>query len=235
MPRPSDKGPSKARWMSMADPIHGIIQFDRHYPPHQLVLAVMNSGPMQRLRRIRQMGLAEFVFPNATHSRFVHSVGATHLMMEALAVLQRDVYGRELLSQHYPGCSTKLETLLLLAILVHDVGHAPLSHTLEDLLDLETRGLSHDHYWNRKILTEDPELQAIWQHIDPNLPEALLSVMGHGPHAPHPSLGTTHEPEPQHFLASLVSSQLDMDRLDYLLRDSHFLGFATATLKPNAL
>ncbi|MDH4378928.1 MAG: hypothetical protein QE263_03365 [Vampirovibrionales bacterium] len=226
-PKPSLSGGSQAspaRWMSMADPIHGIVQFDRYHPAHQLVLAVMNSGPMQRLRRIRQMGLAEFVFPNATHSRFVHSVGATHLMMEALAVLQRDAVGRELLAQPYPGCSTPLETLLLLAILVHDIGHAPLSHTLEELLELDQRGLSHDYYWNRKILMEDPELQKIWQQIDPNLPEALLSVMGHGPHDPHPALGVEKQPQPQHFLASLVSSQLDMDRLDYLLRDSHFLG-----------
>lgn len=199
--------------MSLADPIHGILQFDRHDPTHQLLLAVMNSPSFQRLRRIKQMGLAEFVFPNATHSRFVHSLGATHLMLEALAVFLREPDSHALLMATYPGTTIPLKTLLVLGILTHDIGHAPLSHTLEDILDLKSQGISHDDYWNVKILTEAPDLQAVWAEFGKDLPETLLRFLGH-----HPD-GT-----PSHYLANLISSQLDMDRLDYLQRDSHFLG-----------
>jgi len=199
-----------ARRTSMADPIHGLIQFDRNDVSQNILLTVMNSRAFQRLRRIRQMGLAEFVFPGATHSRFVHSLGSAYLMLRTLEHLNRTPHYKALLESHYPGTKIPLSRLLLLGILVHDIGHTPLSHTLEDVLELHEQGLSHDHYWNRKILTEDPELLKLWRRFDPDLPEAVLNFMGDG--------------APKHFLAQLVSSQLDMDRLDYLQRDSHFLG-----------
>lgn len=198
------------RRTSVADPIHGLIQFDRNDPSQNLLLSVMNSKAFQRLRRVKQMGLAEFVFPGATHSRFVHSIGSASLMMQALDQLNRHPKTRALLESHYPNTNIPLSRLLLLGILVHDIGHTPLSHTLEDILGLEEQGLLHDKHWNRKILTEDPELQKIWKRFGPDLPQAMLHFMGDG--------------APKHFLAQLISSQLDMDRLDYLQRDSHFLG-----------
>ena len=195
----------------MADPIHGLIQFDRNDPSHNMLLTVMNSKAFQRLRRIKQMGLAEFVFPGATHSRFVHSLGATFLMIQTLEHFSRTAAGKRYLNAPYGNTDIPLSRLLLLGILVHDIGHAPLSHTLEDVLDLKSQGLLHDHHWNRKILTEERELQRIWKRFGPELPNAVLEFMGEGS-------------QPKHFLAWLVSSQLDMDRLDYLQRDSHFLG-----------
>ncbi len=198
------------RRTSVADPIHGLIQFDRNDPTQNLVLTVMNSRAFQRLRRIRQMGLAEFVFPGATHSRFVHSLGATYLMMQTLDHFSRSGKGKSVLESTYGNTGIPLSRLLMLGILVHDIGHTPLSHTLEDVLDLKSQGLLHDQYWNRKILTEDPELQKLWKRFGSGLPEAVLNFMGDG--------------APKHFMAQLVSSQLDMDRLDYLQRDSHFLG-----------
>jgi HD superfamily phosphohydrolase len=198
------------RRTSMADPIHGLIQFDRNDISQNLLLIITNSRAFQRLRRIRQMGLAEFVFPGATHSRFVHSLGSAYLMMQTLEHFNRFPQVKALLESNYGTTQIPLSRLLLIAILVHDIGHTPLSHTLEDVLDLDKEGLLHDKHWNRKILTEDPELQRIWKRFDPELPEAILNFMGDG--------------APKHFLAQLVSSQLDMDRLDYLQRDSHFLG-----------
>lgn len=199
-----------ARRTNVADPIHGLIQFDRNDPSHNLLLMVMNSQAFQRLRRIKQMGLAEFVFPGATHSRFVHSLGATHLMIKTLEHLRQSRLGRQYLDSTYGATDIPLSRLLLLGILVHDIGHTPLSHTLEEILNLEAQGLLHDKYWNRKILTEDRELQRLWKRFGPDLPQAMLNFMGDG--------------APKHFLAQLISSQLDMDRLDYLQRDSHFLG-----------
>lgn len=213
-PLPPDRMPPDRmqgfRRTSIADPIHGLIQFNRNDPTHELLLAVINSKPFQRLRRVKQMGVAEFVFPGATHSRFAHCLGSTHLMMQALDHFNAFPGAKSRLKSVYPGTGIALSQLLLLGILVHDIGHAPLSHTLEDILDLKKQHLLHDQYWNRKILTEDPELQALWQQFNPELPEAVLNFTGDG--------------AKKHFLGHLISSQLDMDRLDYLQRDSHFLG-----------
>jgi uncharacterized protein len=200
------------RWLVMADPVHGMMQFDRKDPIHRLVLEAVNSRAFQRLRRIRQMGLAEFVFPGAVHTRFNHSLGATYLMSQALLHFRHEKAARELLQAHAPNTGISYECLLMLGILLHDVGHGPLSHTLEDVLGLEHQGLSHDHYWFYRILQDDPDLRKVWQEAGfTQMPEALRDFMGLGE-------------SPKHFLAMLVSSQLDMDRVDYLLRDSHFLG-----------
>jgi uncharacterized protein len=206
---------SQWRWLVMADPVHGMLQFDRHDPVQRLVLAVVNSRAFQRLRRIKQMGLAEFVFPGAVHTRFNHCLGATHIMGKALGVLRRDRANRTLLDSTFADTGVSLETLLMVGILVHDIGHPPLSHTLEDVLGLSAKGLNHDYYWLPRILAEDEELLGIWERFGvPRLPEALQRFMGQDPDTG----------EEKHFLAALISSQLDMDRLDYLLRDSHFLG-----------
>lgn len=202
----------KPQWMSMADPIHGVIRLNRKRHSHHLVLEVMNSKAFQRLRRIKQMGMAEFVFPGATHSRFVHSIGAMWLMTKAIEHFQEDPEIRSLLNSPFESYGIPIETILLVSILVHDIGHTPLSHTLEDILDLKEKALLHDNYWNRLILEHDPDLQVLWQKTYPNMPEAIAKFNGWG------------QDEKAHFLADLVSSQLDMDRLDYLQRDSHYLG-----------
>jgi HD superfamily phosphohydrolase len=212
---------AQTRWMTVADPIHGNIRFDRQDPGHRLVLNVMNCRAFQRLRRIKQMGMAEFVFPGATHSRFVHSIGATHLMVQALEHLNHTHHSQKILASPYPGTSIPLSHLLLLGILVHDIGHTPLSHTLEDILDLKDYGLLHDDYWNEKIFREDEELHNTLIEYDPQLPDALLHFMGQGAE--------------KHYLAQLISSQLDMDRLDYLQRDSHYLGVQYGRIEADRL
>lgn len=204
---------TKPHWLAMADPIHGMIRLSRHNETHRLLLDIINSRAFQRLRRIKQMGLAEFVFPGATHNRFVHCIGAAWLMLKTIAHLCEDKTVSKLLKQPYPGSTIPIERLLLVGILVHDIGHPPLSHTLEDVLDLQDKGLNHDHHWNNLILKEDPQLKAIWnRYHHPDLPDVLAQFMGQT------------EGTPKHFLADLISGQLDMDRLDYLLRDSHHLG-----------
>lgn len=202
----------KPQWMSMADPIHGVIRLKRHDENHEMILDVMNSQAFQRLRRIKQMGLAEFVFPGATHTRFVHSIGSAWLMIKTLDALKDFGEARRLLDATYEDTGITLHKILLLSILVHDIGHTPLSHTLEEILDLKSQGLLHDTYWNSLILEQDEELQALWKKHGPALPQAVKRFTG------------AEDEKSRHFLADLVSSQLDMDRLDYLLRDSHYLG-----------
>ncbi len=196
----------------MADPVHGMIRLKRHDENHQLILDVMNSRAFQRLRRIRQMGMAEFVFPGATHNRFVHSIGAAWLMVKTLECLQEHEDARQILKSSYEDTNIPMDRLLLLSILVHDIGHTPLSHTLEDVLNLKDKGLIHDTYWNKLILENDEELQQIWRRYGKELPGSVTRFSDGEPG------------ENRHYLADLVSSQLDMDRLDYLLRDSHHLG-----------
>lgn len=207
--------------MTVADPIHGSIRFDRQDPSHRLVLDVMSCRAFQRLRRIKQMGMAEFVFPGATHSRFVHSIGATHLMVKAIQHFNHNNTSKNLLAQHYPDTNIPLSHLLLLGILIHDIGHTPLSHTLEDILDMKEQGLLHDDYWNVKILTEDEELNDVLNQYDPKMAHTVLAFLGDGGN--------------KHFLAQLVSSQLDMDRLDYLQRDSHYLGVQYGRIEADRL
>jgi uncharacterized protein len=195
---------NRQRWNRMADPIHGLIQFDRQNPAHAVLLALINTQAFQRLRRIKQMGLAEFVFPGATHNRFIHSLGATHLMMKALGQLHRSGFCQP--TEHYKGIP--VEVLALVGILVHDIGHPPLSHTLESALNLGQHHALHDYYWKQRILAEDAEIQAILQPVHAQFTQVLEAFL------------TTE----RHPLATLITSQLDMDRLDYLQRDSHFLG-----------
>jgi uncharacterized protein len=210
-----------SRRMSVADPIHGLLQFDRTHPSDRLLLEVMNCQAFQRLRRIKQMGLAEFVFPGATHSRFIHSLGCVHLMSSAIRHFNTFDSTRRILQAPYKHYGIPLERLMLLAILIHDIGHTPLSHTLEDLLGLKEQGLHHDYYWNRRILREDPELVSVWEKHGPFIPEAIADFMGEGGE--------------KHYMAAMVSSQLDMDRLDYLQRDSHFLGVQYGRIEANRI
>lgn len=201
------------RWLTMADPVHGIIQFDRKDAVQRLLLDTVNCAAFQRLRRVKQMGLAEFVFPGATHSRFNHSLGATYLMAQAIGHFRQERSTREMLQSHYDKFGISYECLLFMGILLHDIGHPPLSHTLEDVLELGPNGLSHDHHWTYKILREDQEIAQLWKNAGVGqLADALHHFLGDVPG------------HPKHWLATLVSSQLDMDRLDYLQRDSHFLG-----------
>ena len=165
------------------DPVYGFLRFS------DPVLAKIIEHPFfQRLRRITQMGMAQLVYPGATHSRFLHSLGATHLMGIALRELRKK--GIDITSQEKLGAK--------LAILLHDVGHGPFSHALEHTLI--------------QISHEDISLalmQSLNQQFDGALEEAL-AIFAH------------QHPKP--FLHQLVSSQLDMDRMDYLNRDSFFSG-----------
>jgi HD superfamily phosphohydrolase len=167
------------------DPLHGFLAL-----PSALIYDVIQHPYFQRLRRIRQLGLSEWVYPGATHTRFHHALGALNLTIQAVETLQRK--GIEITDEEKEGVS--------LAILLHDIGHGPYSHTLEHTL---IHGVQH----------EEISLQ-IMQRMNVEF-EGKLSL------AIEIFKGTyTIKP----FLGQLVSGQLDMDRLDYLLRDSFYTG-----------
>lgn len=164
--------------------------------PKGLVLELIETPEFQRLRRIRQLGLGFLVFPGAVHTRFEHALGAMALMQEALGTL-RDK-GTVMTTDEIEGA--------LVAALLHDVGHGPFSHTLER--DLIAPGAGGPHHHERMS-------RAIMRRLDARFGGALGTALA--------IFDGTHE---RPFFQALLSSQLDMDRLDYLRRDSFYTGVA---------
>ena len=166
------------------DPVFGFIKI-----PRGLLLDIVQHPLMQRLTRIKQLGMANVVYPAAQHTRFQHSVGAFHLMSEAILSLQQK--GHFIFDSEAEAVEA--------AILMHDIGHGPFSHVLENTL---ITGISHEKI---SLLM----MEQINQEMQGALNLALKIFKGD---------------YPQKFLHELISSQLDMDRLDYLRRDSFFTG-----------
>jgi len=170
------------------DPVHGFITIN-----DPLIFELINHPFYQRLRRIQQMALAQLVYPGAVHTRLHHSLGAYHLMCIAISELTDK--GIEITKEEAQAAK--------LAILLHDIGHGPFSHALENVL---LKGVSH----------EDLSL-LIMHHLNSSSNEVLKG---------HLSLAIqifTNQ-YPKKFLYQLISGQLDVDRLDYLSRDSFFTG-----------
>ena len=176
------------------DPLHGSIQLDPGDPAEAMVMELVESRPFQRLRRIRQLGPAFLTFHGAESSRFTHSLGVFHLARRALT---------NLLPQD-PSLD-KHRFVLYAAALLHDLGHGPLSHTGEEMFGL------HHEAWSASLIREHPELQPVLDAHNPGTADAVADLLEHG------------QAERQ-VIKRLVSSQLDCDRLDYLMRDSYSTG-----------
>ena len=166
------------------DPVFGFIKI-----PRGPLLQIVQHPLIQRLTRIKQLGLASVVYPAAQHTRFQHSIGAFHLMSEAIRSLQQKgiyIFDSE-------------EEAVEAAILMHDIGHGPFSHVLENTL---IHGITHEEI---SLLM----MEQINQEMNGALNLALMIFK---------------DQYPKRFLHQLISSQLDVDRLDYLRRDSFFTG-----------
>lgn len=166
------------------DPVFGFITI-----PNDYLYSILQHPVLQRLNRIRQLGLASFVYPGAQHTRLHHSIGAMYLMNEAINNLR--LKGHEITSGESDGA--------LSAILLHDVGHGPFSHVLEYTL---TDGIHHEEF-----------SLALMERLNNELGGRLDLCI---------DIFKNHYPK--RFLHQLVSGQLDVDRLDYLRRDSFFTG-----------
>ncbi|MFZ9031284.1 MAG: HD domain-containing protein [Robiginitalea sp.] len=177
------------------DPIYGFIRI-----PNNLIFDLISHPYFQRLRRISQMGLSYLVYPGAHHTRFHHALGAMHLMQEAITLLRLKGVA----------ISPEEENGLLCAILLHDIGHGPFSHALENELVL---GISHETL-SLKFM------EKLNRESGGALEVAIQIFRG------------TH---PKPFLNQLVSSQLDMDRMDYLKRDSFYTGVAEGNINSERL
>ncbi len=172
------------------DPVYGFISI-----PDEQVFDIIEHPYFQRLRRIKQLGLAHLVYPGALHTRFHHSLGAMHLMLRALSELR--MKGHRITREEQSAAAT--------AMLLHDIGHGPYSHALEHSI---VKTVSHE-----KISLYF--MQALNNHFGGSLQMAL---------------DIFQDRYPKHFLHKLITSQFDMDRLDYLKRDSFFTGVSEGTI-----
>lgn len=177
------------------DPVHGFISINNN-----LVYQIIEHPYFQRLRRIKQLGLTDLVYPGALHTRFHHAIGAYHLMRKALFTLRTK--GVEISEEEALGAQ--------LAILLHDIGHGPFSHTLEHSL---IKNVSHEHISMLYMHKLNDEFQG---KLD-----LAIQIFTNKYH--------------KKFLHQLVSGQLDVDRLDYLTRDSYFTGVSEGIINYNRL
>lgn len=176
------------------DSVHDLIVFDANAREDRVLMALIDTPEFQRLRRIRQLGLAFTAFQGAEHSRFVHSIGVLWLTTRVLDRFQR-AYGLDPAHVFMTRC----------AALLHDVGHGPFSHVLEQLVPKH-----HEERTREIVASNDSEINHVLSGYDLALPPAVMSILDH----------TVQPP----FLADLIGSQLDTDRLDYLTRDSLMTG-----------
>lgn len=185
----------KHKFKIINDPVHGIITI-----PNVLVYEIIQHRYFQRLRKISQTGLTELVYPGAKHSRFNHALGCMHLMQKAIEVLKEK--GVEITADEEKGA--------YVAILLHDLGHGPFSHSLEYSI------IEGSHH-------EEVSLQMM-EKLNEEFKGELTTAI-------HIFKGEYHKK----FLSQLVSSQLDVDRLDYLKRDSFFTGVVEGNINPERI
>jgi HD superfamily phosphohydrolase len=176
------------------DPLHNIISLDESANDDLLIIQLIDTSEFQRLRRIKQLGLALYTYQGAEHSRFSHSLGVMHLMTRAL----------DLLASHH-SVSHQDRVVGRASALLHDLGHGPFSHVMEKVFHF------HHEDWSRRVVLDDKtEVNRLLRDFDADLPQQITSVYDH-----------SYSPA---YVAQLVSSQLDCDRMDYLLRDSLMTG-----------
>lgn len=176
------------------DPVHNIVRVETGVAEGRLVVSLIDTPEFQRLRRIRQLGLAYFAYQGAEHSRFTHSLGAYHLATRMIAKL-RNTYS----------IPDEAQTAVRVAALVHDIGHGPFSHVIESIL-----GFHHEDFTIKAVLSDETDVGRKLKQFSPSLANDVAAIV-RGDYKTRA-------------LAQLVSSQLDVDRMDYLLRDSLMTG-----------
>lgn len=172
------------------DPVHHYV-----YVQDETIWNLINTKEFQRLRRIRQLGTTYLTFHGAEHSRFSHSLGVYEITRRIISQFERG---------GYPDWPKEERLVSLCAALLHDVGHGPFSHSLEEIFDTD-----HEE-WTCAILLGDTEINAVLRSVAADFPAQVAAVI--------------QKKYPKPIVVSLISSQMDADRMDYLLRDAYFTG-----------
>lgn len=180
----------------LRDPIHSYI-----YIQSPVILDLINTKEFQRLRRIRQLGTANSTFHGAEHSRFTHSVGVYEITRQIC-----DTFQRNYPSKGNDGLWDNRERLVALcAGLLHDIGHGPYSHTFEHIF-----GTNHEELTAAILTSPETEVNQVLRKVSPDFPQQVASVI--------------QKTYPNQQVVQMISSQIDADRMDYLLRDSYYTG-----------
>ena len=187
-----------AKTQRIRDPIHDLIAFRDDDDLDQLAWRLINTREFQRLRRIRQLGFSEQVYPGATHTRFSHCIGVYHVARKLLSIIKHKIGEFDKDRARAAAC----------AALLHDLGHGPFSHTFEAVE--KCRGVKKSHEeWTAELIRDDTEVHSVFD-TTAGLADAVADLL--------------IQREPQDIYAAVVSSQFDADRLDYLQRDRYMTG-----------
>ncbi len=189
------------RSVILRDPVHGLISFETDVDA--VVVRLLDTAEVQRLRRIRCLGPASLAFPGAEHSRFAHAVGSAYVMKRYLARVRK--LGDDVPAHDRIDADTA--RVALAAALLHDLGHGPYSHTFEAVVPGR---FVHEDWTSRLILDPDTEVHRTLAEIDPAMPAAVERLV--------------RGESPIRHLARAVAGTFDVDRCDYLMRDSHMTG-----------
>jgi uncharacterized protein len=189
--------------MILRDPVHGLVAFEGD--AERVVMALLRTREVQRLRRVRQLGLTSLVFPGAEHSRFSHAVGSAHVMVRLIERLR--ARGEEIPSDQRIDEAVARDAIA--AALLHDLGHGPFSHLFEEVLP---DAPPHES-WTLEVLRDSStDVHRTMRALDSEMPERVAEL-----------LTDSHR---LRWLCRMLSGTLDVDRCDYLLRDSHMTGVA---------
>ena len=185
------------------DPVHGLIVFAENNERDALAWRLLATREMQRLRRIRQLGVSEFTFPGATHTRLAHSIGVFHCARQLVEIIRRELKR----DGHRAPFDQARADIAVLAALVHDIGHGPFSHTFEGVQ--RTRGVKkrHEQWTAGLIRNPDGEILPV---LGAEKADAIASLL--------------EAEDPEDIYHAVVSSSFDADRLDYLRRDRMMTG-----------
>ncbi|MGZ7445725.1 HD domain-containing protein [Paenibacillus sp. TH7-28] len=178
------------------DPVHNYIHVQ-----DEVIWSLINTPEFQRLRRIRQLGTSYLTFHGAEHSRFSHSLGVYEITRRIISQFERGGYA------DWP---SEEKMVALCAALLHDLGHGPFSHSVEEAFQM------HHEDWTCKILLGDTEVGEVLRTVEPDFPDKVAAVIRKDYNNP--------------IVVNLVTSPLDADRMDYLLRDAYFTGVNYGTI-----
>jgi uncharacterized protein len=187
--------------MILRDPVFGLVSFEAE--EYQLIPRLLETREVQRLRRIRQLGLTSFAYPGADHTRFSHAIGAAHVMTRFVRRL-REIDGS---LPFWQRITTERARDAVAAALLHDIGHGPFSHLFEEAVP---EGPHHETWTERMVLDPSSETHRVLLHADASLPARVAELIRGKHQLP--------------YLSGTVSGMFDVDRCDYLLRDALFTG-----------
>lgn len=198
------------------DPIHDLVVFEENDSLDQLAWAILQTSQFQRLRRIKQLGVSEFVYPGATHSRFSHSIGVFHNARRLLKLIKREID----LKRVEGDFDQDRAKVAVLAALLHDVGHGPFSHAFEEarksILERRNKGklksaIKKHEAWTADIIEDkNGKIFELLEKEKAGLPKEIANLI--------------RADTPKDMYHAIVSSSFDADRLDYLQRDRYMTG-----------